>query len=443
MNIENITFLYYLNAAKIALLAFGFHTAFAECTSNLFAGGDGTEANPYQISTPQELQNLNECNGESYENNYYVLNNDIDLTEYLADDEEGWQPISNSSFGSSFYGKFNGNGHKVSGLWINRPDFNWVGLFGYIRNGAMIENLGVEIDDSKDGVLGNGAGGLVGVSDGTISNSYAIGNVTANTNSSCGGLVGNNNGGTINNSYATGNVTGTYNVGGLVGYNSYGSIIINSYATGSVSGSGNVGGLVGNNNGTVSNCYATGNVKNSSNSGDGTGGLVGFNSGSIINCYATGDVTDTRSGGTRGGLVGLNTSGSYCAELGAEVCQLIDGEAIESCSLRTACIINGISIGNMLINDCFGMGGTVPIHPLATGNLPRTAFRAWQTMSGAVNVDLGYMPTEPITVKVYNLQGRLVASEQVNARVATIRFNAASGIYVFKAGNRAVARMVK
>ncbi|GBU24746.1 hypothetical protein R83H12_01381 [Fibrobacteria bacterium R8-3-H12] len=63
--------------------------------------------------------------------------------------------------------------------------------------------------------------------------------------------------------------------------------------------------------------------------------------------------------------------------------------------------------------------------------MPRDAFRAWQTMSGAVNVDLGYMPAEPIT------------SEQVNARVASIRFNAAGGIYVFKAGNRAVARMVK
>jgi len=45
-------------------------------------------------------------------------------------------------------------------------------------------------------------------------------------------------------------------------------------------------------------------------------------------------------------------------------------------------------------------------------------------------------PTEPVAVKVYNLQGRLIASEQASTRFATVKLNTGSGIYLFKAGNR-------
>ncbi|GBU24743.1 hypothetical protein R83H12_01378 [Fibrobacteria bacterium R8-3-H12] len=143
--------------------------------------------------------------------------------------------------------------------------------------------------------------------------------------------------------------------------------------------------------------------------------------------------------------------GNYCTELSAEVCAFIKGESVANCNnIRKSCQIDSdLCVNNMFISECNSIGGTVisvsceEYVPVRQQSIAIGAFRAWQTMSGAVNVDLGYMPAEPITVKVYNLQGRLVASEQVNARVATIRFNAAGGIYVFKAGNRAVARMVK
>ncbi|MCT7535754.1 filamentous hemagglutinin N-terminal domain-containing protein, partial [Aliarcobacter cryaerophilus] len=114
-----------------------------------------------------------------------------------------------------------------------------------------------------------------------------------------GGLVGVNNNGTISNSYASGSVTGFNDVGGLVGYNH--GIISNSYASGSVNGNYDVGGLVGlNDNGTISNSYASGNVTGSYY----VGGLVGLNdNGTISNSYASGNVTGSYY---VGGLVGLN-----------------------------------------------------------------------------------------------------------------------------------------
>jgi len=108
------------------------------------------------------------------------LKNDIDLTSYLSstgagyNSGAGWEPIGKGS--NRFYGKFNGQNHKVSGLWINRPTETDVGLFGDI-SGEII-NIGVEIDDGKGGVVGGWfVGGLVGDNLGTISN--------------VGGLVGN------------------------------------------------------------------------------------------------------------------------------------------------------------------------------------------------------------------------------------------------------------
>ncbi|HEY4370220.1 MAG TPA: YDG domain-containing protein [Steroidobacteraceae bacterium] len=94
-----------------------------------------------------------------------------------------------------------------------------------------------------------------------------------------GGLTG-KNAGTVSDSYATGNVTGTDHIGGLVAAN-YGTVT-NSYATGNVSGRNNVGGLVGNNSNIVSNSYATGTV---TGTGPNPGGLCGACSGTVTNSY--------------------------------------------------------------------------------------------------------------------------------------------------------------
>jgi len=195
----------------------------------------------------------------------YVLGANIDAAATGAwNGNAGFEPIGNGAF--SFTGTFDGLGHAISNLSINRPGSNFVGLFG--KADGAIRNIGL-----------------------------IAGSVTGNFN--VGVLVGYNNSGSISTSYATGSLTGQDYVGGLVGYNNSGSIST-SYATGSVTGIEFLGGLVGyNNSGSISNSYATGAVEGNHSR---VGGLVGFhNSGSISNSYATGMAT---AGGYVGGLVG-------------------------------------------------------------------------------------------------------------------------------------------
>ena len=210
----------------------------------------------------------------------------------------GWRPIGTSS--NAFTGKFEGNGFTISNLRIDRSGTRQAGLFGYAGNGAEIANIGL----LNVNIIGSfNVGGLVGFNrDGTITNSYATGSVSGNRD--VGVLVGDNEG-TITNSYAMGSTSGNRDVGVLVGENSGGGKILNSYATGSASGNRDVGGLVGfNRNGIIMNSYATGSV-----SGDDrdVGGLVGWNRGAIMNSYAIGFV----SGDVRVGiLVGFNRNGT-------------------------------------------------------------------------------------------------------------------------------------
>ena len=214
---------------------------------------------------------------------------------------EGWEPIGNQSL--RYTATFAGNSHTITGLCINRPDTDYVGLFGSAGADAIIRNVGL----AEVSVLGDDrVGGLVGRNvDGIITSSYATGAVTGFN--SVGGLVGmNTDGGGITSSYAMGTVDGTDYVGGLVG-NNYGSVT-SSYAMGAVTGPNSVGGLVGVNTGGggITSSYATGTVDGT----DYAGGLVGYNDGSVTSSYATGDVTGNSM---VGGLVGFNHSGAITA----------------------------------------------------------------------------------------------------------------------------------
>ena len=214
---------------------------------------------------------------------------------------EGWQPIGDSS--NPFTAQFEGNGYTISNLTINRGRTNGVGLFGYTGSGAEIANVGLLNVD----IMGNASsvGGLVGVNGGIITNSYATGSISADSN--LGGLIGVNEG-TIMNSYATGYISGDKDVGSLAGGNS--GTITNSYATGSVRGTFfSIGGLVGGNSGTITNGYATGSVRGSSFSSSDVGGLVGGNSGTITNSYWDVDASgiQTSAGGTSKTTVALQS----------------------------------------------------------------------------------------------------------------------------------------
>jgi hypothetical protein len=158
-------------------------------------------------------------------------------------------------------------------------------------NNYVISNLKISRPDTN-------YQGLFGYTDGGKIENLGLENVDVTGNDHTGGLVGRNYG-TITDCYATGNITGNLYTGGLVGQNN--GTITNCYATGSVSGNNNrTGGLVGQNNGIITNSYATGSVEGNYY----TGGLVGYNNGTITDCYATGRVTGNNS--STGGLVGYN-----------------------------------------------------------------------------------------------------------------------------------------
>ncbi|MCA1903003.1 MAG: hypothetical protein LDL53_12445, partial [Candidatus Hydrogenedens sp.] len=278
-----------------------------------------------QISSIQDLQKIGNDAGYPL-NGEYELTQDIDASDTINwDSGAGFVPIGTEA--NPFVGKFDGNGHKIHRLYINRSEQDNVGLFGYIGTGGEVINLGIEEGwiKGKDytgilagysggmarncyttgGVSGSwDTGGFVGSNDGTITQSYSMGLVSGSWDT--GGFVGSNDG-TITQSYSTGVVSGSYYgyVGGLVGWND--GTITQSYSTGVVSGSyyGYVGGLVGWNDGTITQSYSTGRVSGSYHGY--VGGFVGWNGGTITQSYSTGGVSGSWS---IGGLVGWNDYGT-------------------------------------------------------------------------------------------------------------------------------------
>ncbi len=211
----------------------------------------------------------------------------------------GFVPVGDGN--TSFTGALNGAGYTVSGLTINRPSQDYVGLIGVLDNGS-ITSVGL-VGGSVTGHVD--VGGLVGDNAGLLVGDYNAGTVTGvGGGYNTGGLVGENEG-SITRSYTTGAVSGLQTVGGLVGGN-YSGMISLAYATGTVSSTGQfVGGLLGANFDTVTNVYATGTVSGGSGSSY-VGGLVGYNAGGTISqAYATGATT---GGSYVGGLTGYNNA---------------------------------------------------------------------------------------------------------------------------------------
>ena len=260
-----------------------------------FAGGKGTENDPYQISNVSQLQDMSlDVRGN------YTLINDIDASPTNDwNNGTGFEPIGNITGynydynPNAFNGTFNGNGFIIRNLFINRSSAGGIGLFGYIRNNGFIRNVGlIDVKVSGDFYVG----GLAGQNFGVVVNCYATGNVSCDN--IVGGLIGENIGGTISNCYTTGNVSGHYNTGGFVGLNR--GTVMDCFTIGNVIGDENSGGFIGTNQGTVKNCYVIGNFTGRYR----VGGLIGINEGEIENCYVTGNVRGT--GEYIGGLVGWN-----------------------------------------------------------------------------------------------------------------------------------------
>lgn len=279
------------------------------------------------------------------------LTQDIDCSEsMLWDNGAGFYP------GKLTIGSFDGSGHTIVNLFINRTSINRIGLWGETSNGVQISNVILE----QSVISGNTyVGSLVGYNQGAITQSFATSSVSGITY--VGELVG-YNGGTITQSSAADSVSGSSNyVGGLVGYNA--GTITQSSATSSVSGLAYVGGLVGDNAGTITQSFAMGNVTGSSNStGNYIGGLVGTG-GTLIQCYAMGSV----SGVTYvGGLAGSGGTISQCYATGSVSGVTNVGGLIGSGGSVTQCYATGsvsgiTNVGGLLgksavITQCYATG---------------------------------------------------------------------------------------
>lgn len=157
-----------------------------------FAGGAGTVDDPYKISTGAELAYLAEKvnGGKSYSGNYFKLTSDIRLNAddvpTAGDSLNSWTSIGNAN-AKKFQGTFDGDGHTISGLYINNAVQNQ-GLFGYVGRGGVVQNLVVAGRVTATGQ--NYVGGIVArLNGGTVQNCGFYGAVTAGT-SYTGGVVG-------------------------------------------------------------------------------------------------------------------------------------------------------------------------------------------------------------------------------------------------------------
>lgn len=260
--------------------------------------GRGSPTDPYKISSKEELYWFaNEVNGGNtgicakLMNNITINENVLDENGSLNGDGSGlkqWTPIGNNS--NQYIGTFDGDGHTISGLYVDSNDQE-VGLFGCVGTNGKIQNVGV-VD------------------------SY----ISATGDKVCvGGVCGYNVGGTIESCYNTGTITATAqatgiysSVGGVCGFSFWN--IFNCYNTGKVSVTGDrarVGGVSGFNGKDIKNCYNTGEVSVAVDGGS-VGGVCGENGGygsTITNCYNTGKISVTIHRSFVGGVCGMNFGG--------------------------------------------------------------------------------------------------------------------------------------
>ncbi len=261
--------------------------------------GSGSQIDPYQIATLENLYWLSKNCSLENDSLYFIQTADIDASDTKNwDSNNGFSPIGDDDDYSIYY---NGKGHTINNLYIRHNSDYYLGLFGTISN-SKIDSLGILYCNISNGYE---MGGLAGsVSNTIISNCFSSGNLTGVRS---GGLIGIASNSQISNCYSSGNLTGGLN-GGLIG-EAKETDIINCYSTGDLSGG--IGGLVGTITGcNISNCFSTGNISGSSY----CGGLIGdANSSYIFGCYCSGSISgDSYLGGLIGYLKNSSIENCYC-----------------------------------------------------------------------------------------------------------------------------------
>ncbi|HEU4551703.1 MAG TPA: phosphodiester glycosidase family protein [Chitinophaga sp.] len=266
-----------------------------------FAGGDGTQNNPYLIATPQHLQNMRTLNWSQTETNpyYFKLTTDIDMTG------QSWAPLNNVD-PYTRYLHFDGDGHIIKNLKIAKSSYgSFFGvLFGSCKNLGLVN---VDVESS------NGAGAFAGylglrgpdkpVKTGVLENCFSTGKVVGTD--AAGGLVGNigkPNGG------STSNIANCFSAATVT-------------ATNTGSSNARAGGIAGivYDGGKIENCFASGKIISNTTSGKGAGGVVGWSDSKFKGLVAFNESVSNVGAGTAGrissamGLVnGVIAQGENC-----------------------------------------------------------------------------------------------------------------------------------
>lgn len=358
--------------------------------------GSGTSDDPYQITNASELQAIEDDRTATYE-----LTTDIDASGTKDwNNGLGFSPLHND-INNTFTGVFDGNGHSISGLYINRVGVNRVGLFAVVGVGEIknvtIANADITGSDEAGAVVGqNGAmpfgfpsagtvddvrvtntsvdgdenvGGIVGLNrevssntttvTGVVRDSSTDGTVTGRTD--IGGVVGNNSGSIEQSATAAGvEATDEYS-GGLVGQNRISGMVINSSSTSDVGGN-KSGGIAGINAGTILRSYARNGPVNGSVY---AGGLVGRNTGIIENSYSHAPVGGD-DGSTIGGLVGSLYSGTINSSYAA-------GDVTANGSVAAEGGVIGETVDTI-------PGTSIPVENIVNGN-----YYSMTTQSGSID----------------------------------------------------------
>jgi hypothetical protein len=267
-------------------------------TCYTYGGGNGTEGDPYQILTAEQMNEIG-LHEEDWDK-HFVLMDDIDLSLYTGDQFNmigrfyGWSDPGNKPF----VGVFDGNNHKIMNFTYETSDTNGVGLFALVDSSrwrlpagvGQIRDLGLE-NVYINAPNSNHVAALCGVYWGRyIYNCFATGSVSAAGGDYVGGLIGDHEGSLIQDSYFRGDVTGANYVGGLMSFSE--CEVSGCFTAGNVDGINFVGGLAGDyDEDYLRNSFSTCSVHGVK----WVGGLVGFvgDEGIIWDCYATGDVNGT------------------------------------------------------------------------------------------------------------------------------------------------------
>lgn len=310
-------------------------------TAESFAGGTGTQADPYRIETAEQLAYFAQAvaGGNDFAGEFIGLGADLLLNDTkgwknwgLTAPENTWTAIG--TYEHPFSGNFSGDGHTVGGIYIHSEE-SCQGLFGYAVN-AVITGVGIECS--------------------LIVGAYDVGGVLGYNNAVGGASL-------ISDCYNAGDVCGTEGcAGGVVGYSfaSDGAVgtVKNCYNKGSVSGGTNIGGVLGcfyvvEATATVENCYSVGSV-------DGAGWIVGgvmsgidANGGSVTlkNCFHAGSVC---GGGYVGGVVG------FCEAIGNGSTSVQD--CFNAGSVGGGSFVGGVAgsqyspSGTVTLKNCYSVG---------------------------------------------------------------------------------------